>query len=99
MELEKRFLQENLQENYYVKTKKKRKIAYHVLNGNLGNHPDFKQIEPDGNTIKIEQIRQLQEEILQKPIASKRKVYIIKDSDLITKEARKLLTKNTRRTT
>ena len=73
--------------------------ANHVLNFNLGNHPDFLQIEPENGVIKIEQIRKLQEEISQKPIISNKKVYIIVDSDSMTKEARKLLTKNLRRTT
>ena len=75
------------------------KIVYLVINLNHGNHPDFKQIEPDNDVIKIEQIRELQEEIMQKPITSLRKVYIIRDCDLMTKEARKLFIKNTRRTT
>lgn len=69
-----------------------------VLNFILGNHPDFLEIEPENGVIKIEQIRKLQEEISQKPIVSNKKVYIIVDSDCMTKEARKLLAKNLRRT-
>lgn len=72
--------------------------ANRVLNFSLGNHPDFLQIEPENGVIKIEQIRKLQEEISQKPIISNKKVYIIVDSDSMTKEARKLPTKNLRRT-
>jgi len=51
------------------------------------NHPDFMQIEPDGNAIKIEQIRFLQQKIAEKPIISKNKVYIINNADTMTKEA------------
>lgn len=57
------------------------------------NHPDFMQIEPDGNSIKIEQIRFLQQKIAEKPIISKNKVYIINDADSMTKEAQNSLLK------
>ncbi len=51
------------------------------------NNPDFILIEPDDGKIKIEQIRQLQKTILEKPIISNKKVYVIKDADTMTKEA------------
>ena len=52
------------------------------------SHPDFLQIEPeDGKAIKIEQIRYLQEKIAEKPVTSEKKVYIIQDSDKMTREA------------
>lgn len=57
------------------------------------NHPDFLQIEPENNTIKIEQIRNMQEEISVKPIASNKKVFLIIDSDCMTKEAQNCLLK------
>ena len=57
------------------------------------NNPDFLCIEPDGNSIKIDQIRNLQEEIQEKPIISNKKVYIIDDADLMTKEAQNCLLK------
>ena len=57
------------------------------------NHPDFKIIEPDGNSIKIEQIRNLQKRIQEKPIISKSKIYIINDADKMTKEAQNCLLK------
>lgn len=60
---------------------------------NSNNHPDYMQIEPENNTIKIEQIRQMQEKISEKPITSKRKVYLIIDSDVMTKEAQNCLLK------
>ena len=40
------------------------------------NNPDFNIIEPDGNSIKIEQIREMQSKIIEKPIISSKKVYI-----------------------
>lgn len=57
------------------------------------NNPDFKIIEPDGNSIKIEQIRQIQNKIAEKPIISDKKVYIIRDSDKMTVEAQNCLLK------
>ena len=63
------------------------------------NQPDFIFIEPEDGTIKIEKIRQMQSKVLEKPIISSKKVYVIKDADTMTKEARELLIKNTRRTT
>lgn len=57
------------------------------------NNPDCIQINPDGKAIKIEQIRQMQEKILEKPIVSDKKVYIIDDADLMTKEAQNCLLK------
>lgn len=58
-----------------------------VLNLLHGNHPDFYLIEGENGSIKIDQIRQMQENISQKPIISSKKVYIIKDSEQMTKEA------------
>ena len=58
-----------------------------------GNNPDFSYIEPDGKIIKIEQIRQMQATVIEKPINSKKKVYIINDADLMTKEAQNCLLK------
>jgi len=58
------------------------------------SHPDFLQIEPeDGKTIKIEQIRYLQEKIAEKPVTSEKKVYIIQDCDKMTREAANSLLK------
>lgn len=57
------------------------------------NNPDFQIIEPDGNTIKIEQIREIQKKVLEKPIISSKKIYIINDSHKMTKEAQNCLLK------
>ena len=60
---------------------------------NSNNNPDFFCIEPEGNSIKIEQIRELQKKIQEKPIISEKKVYIIDQADLMTKEAQNCLLK------
>ena len=60
---------------------------------NTGNHPDFIKIEPDGNSIKIAQMREMQEYIYQKPILSSRKVFIINDAEKMTEEAQNSLLK------
>ena len=57
------------------------------------NNPDFSIIEPDGNSIKIAQIRELQEYVYIKPIVSSKKVFIINDSDKMTEEAQNSLLK------
>ena len=64
-----------------------------ILGRDILNNPDFLCIQPDGNSIKIEQIRQLQKEIQEKPIISNKKVYIIDDADFMTKEAQNCLLK------
>ena len=58
-----------------------------------GNNPDFSIIEPDGNVIKIDQIRQMQREVQEKPIISSKKVYIINDADKMKREAQNALLK------
>lgn len=57
------------------------------------NNPDFKFIEPEGKVIKIDQIRELQTKVAEKPVNSGRKVYLINDADLMTKEAQNCLLK------
>ena len=58
------------------------------------NHPDFMIIDSeDGKSIKIGQIRSMQEQISEKPIVSEKKVYIINNADLMTVEAQNCLLK------
>ncbi len=57
------------------------------------NNPDFIILEPDGNSIKIDQIRELTKNVYEKPVVSARKVYIINDSNYMTKEAQNSLLK------
>ncbi|ASK61730.1 DNA polymerase III subunit delta' [Virgibacillus phasianinus] len=52
-----------------------------------GNHPDVHWIEPDGLSIKKEQIDQLQKEFKYSGVESSRKVYVIKDADTLTTNA------------
>ncbi len=63
------------------------------------NNPDFRIIEPDGNSLKIEQIREFQSKVAEKPIISDKKVYIINDADKMTRRSTELFTKNLRRAT
>ena len=58
-----------------------------------GNNPDFITIEPEGKVLKIEQIREMQNKVIEKPVNSSKKVYIINDADLMTKEAQNCLLK------
>lgn len=59
------------------------------------NHPDFKIIDlEDGEkSIKIEQIRKMQEEVIKKPIVSEKQVYIIKNAETMTIGAQNCLLK------
>ena len=70
-----------------------RDFAKILLENELENNPDFNQIEPDGNSIKIDQIRKMQSKIWEAPIKSSKKIYIINDADLMTKEAQNCLLK------
>jgi DNA polymerase-3 subunit delta' len=63
------------------------------LQFNENNQPDFILIEPEDGTIKIDTIRQMQSKILEKPIISSKKVYIIKDADCMTRESQNCLLK------
>lgn len=60
---------------------------------NSNNNPDFFIIEPDGNSIKVDQIRQIQKSMMEKPIVSNKKVYIINDCHTMTKEAQNCMLK------
>ena len=57
------------------------------------NNPDFQEIVPEGSNVKIDQIRQMQSKVYESPIISRKKVYIIDDADLMTKEAQNCLLK------
>lgn len=60
---------------------------------NSSNNPDFKIIKPDGNNIRIDQIREIIKNVYEKPIVSNKKVFIINESNLMTKEAQNSLLK------
>lgn len=57
------------------------------------NNPDFQLIEPSEGKIKIEQIREMQRKVAEKPIISTKKVYILENADTMTIEAQNCLLK------
>jgi DNA polymerase-3 subunit delta' len=58
-----------------------------------GNHPDVYRVQAEGNTIKIDQIRQLQKDISYRASESKRKVYILEGAERMTHQAANSLLK------
>lgn len=58
-----------------------------------GNHPDLTVVEPEGQAVKIEQIRKLQREISLAPYLSGRRIVILKDADKMTLPAANSLLK------
>jgi DNA polymerase III subunit delta' len=58
-----------------------------------GNHPDVVIIGPEGNAIRIEQIRALQRQLNYKPYESQRTTMIIDGCELLTLPARNALLK------
>lgn len=58
-----------------------------------GNHPDLHVIEPDGQSIKIDQIRTLQKEFAYLGMESNQKVYIVNHADRMTTQAANSLLK------
>lgn len=52
-----------------------------------GNHPDVHTIESEGNTIKVDQIRDLKKEFSYRGMESKKKVYIVEDAEKMTPSA------------
>ncbi len=54
-----------------------RKIDHH-------NHPDLHLLEPDGNNIKIDQVRAIQRELSLKPLEAPRKICLIDHAELMT---------------
>jgi DNA polymerase-3 subunit delta' len=58
-----------------------------------GNHPDLHLVVPDGATVKIEQIRELQKELSYRSAGAGRKVYIIEGAETMTTPAANSLLK------
>ncbi len=52
-----------------------------------GNFPDFISLEPDGQNIKIEQIRELNRSLNFKPVSGKFRITIIDRAEMMTEEA------------
>ncbi|MFF2484415.1 DNA polymerase III subunit delta' [Paenibacillus sp. NPDC058071] len=58
-----------------------------------GNQPDLTMIAPDGQSIKIDQIRGLKSELSYRGSAAKRKVYIVENAEKMTLQAANSLLK------
>ncbi|CAM3957868.1 DNA polymerase III subunit delta' [Cohnella lubricantis] len=58
-----------------------------------GNHPDLHLIAPDGASVKIEQIRELQRELSYRSAGAGRKIYIIEGAETMTVQAANSLLK------
>ncbi|MDR0879602.1 MAG: DNA polymerase III subunit delta' [Clostridioides sp.] len=56
------------------------------------NNPDYVEVKPNGSSIKVEQIRKLEEDIIIKPVGEY-KVYIINNAELMTVQAQNALLK------
>lgn len=58
-----------------------------------GNHPDIHFIEPTSPSLKLEQVRNLQKEVMLKPYEGKKKVFIISQAETLTGQAANSLLK------
>ena len=68
-------------------------FAVAILGGKLENNPDCEILETEEKSIKVDQIRELQKDILKKPISSERKVYIIYQANKLNIAAQNCLLK------
>ena len=57
------------------------------------SNPDYMEIHEEKNLIRIDKIRELENDIAKKPIVSNRKVYVISDAKYMTEEAQNCLLK------
>lgn len=67
--------------------------CHHCLRIESGNHPDLHVISPEGASIKIDQIRELQKEFSFKAVETSRNVYIIEHVEKMTVQAANSLLK------
>jgi len=58
-----------------------------------GEHPDVLLIEPDGQTIKVDQIRQLQEEFTKSGFEGRRKIFVLSQAEKMNTSAANSLLK------
>ncbi|OGX68347.1 MAG: DNA polymerase III subunit delta' [Paenibacillus sp. RIFOXYA1_FULL_44_5] len=58
-----------------------------------GNHPDLHWVEPEGTSIKIEQIREIQKKLAQRSMSNVKQIYIVSKADLMTIQAANSLLK------
>lgn len=59
----------------------------------VGSHPDFQIIKPDGATIKVEQIRALKNEAYLTPLLANGRVFVIENANLMNDNAQNALLK------
>lgn len=57
------------------------------------NHPDFSAVEPEGSVIKIDQIREIEERIIYRPIDGEWKIFLIDPADKMNSAAANALLK------
>jgi DNA polymerase III delta' subunit len=60
---------------------------------NAGNFPDVMVIQPDGNVIKIEQMRALRKIAYLKPMVGKKRVFVVTEAEKMNEEAANSLLK------
>jgi len=58
-----------------------------------GSNPDYMELDTEGQSIGVEEIRRIQSDVIIKPMYSKRKVYLIADSEKMTVQAQNSLLK------
>ncbi|QNB47267.1 DNA polymerase III subunit delta' [Thermanaerosceptrum fracticalcis] len=68
-------------------------VCSNCRKANSGNHPDIREVSPDGTSLKISQIRNLQSEVYLKCYEGRFKVIIVHDAQLLTIEAANSLLK------
>ena len=68
-------------------------ICKSCIEFNTNNNANFSIINEEGTAIKIDQIRNMQNKIAEKPINSDYKIYVINDVELMTQEAQNCLLK------
>lgn len=68
-------------------------ICKSCIEFNTNNNANFSIINEEGTAIKIDQIRNMQNKIAEKPINSYYKIYVINDVELMTQEAQNCLLK------
>lgn len=57
------------------------------------NHPDYLEVEPDGKSVKVEQIEALQSFVMVKPYSGDRKVVVVDEAQTMTPSAQNRLLK------
>jgi DNA polymerase III subunit delta' len=63
-----------------------KKIDHHL-------HPDVSIIEPEGQTIKVDQVRQIQKELMYRPYEGKRRIFILTAADRMAPNMSNILLK------